>query len=63
MVTTSITIRMNENLKKQTECIFEKIGLNRITAFIIFIKAIIREQKIPFQISFPPFYSAENQPY
>lgn len=37
------------------KCIFEKMGLNRITVFIIFIKAVIREQKIPFQISFPPF--------
>lgn len=61
MATTSVTIRMDENLKKQAERLFDEMGLNMTTAFTIFTKAVVREQKIPFEISADPFYSETNQ--
>lgn len=61
MATTSITIRMDENLKKQAELLFEDMGLNMTTAFTLFTKAVVRQNKIPFEIVADPFYSAENQ--
>lgn len=61
MATTSITIRMDENLKKQAEVLFEEMGLNMTTAFTIFTKAVVRQNKIPFEIAADPFYSEENQ--
>lgn len=61
MATTSITIRMDENLKKQAEILFEDMGLNMTTAFTLFAKAVVRQNKIPFEIVADPFYSAENQ--
>lgn len=61
MATTSITIRMDENLKKQAEILFDDMGLNMTTAFTIFTKAVVRQNKIPFEISADPFYSEENQ--
>ena len=61
MATTSVTIRMDENLKKQAERLFEEMGLNMTTAFTIFTKAVVREQKIPFEITADPFYSETNQ--
>lgn len=61
MATTSVTIRMDENLKKQAERLFDEMGLNMTTAFTIFTKAVVREQKIPFEISADPFYSENNQ--
>ena len=61
MSTTSITIRMDENLKKQAEILFEDMGLNMTTAFTIFTKAVVRQGKIPFEISADPFYSEANQ--
>jgi len=61
MATTSITIRMDENLKKQAEILFEDMGLNMTTAFTIFTKAVVRQGKIPFEIAADPFYSAANQ--
>ncbi len=61
MATTSITIRMDENLKKQAETLFEDMGLNMTTAFTIFTKAVVRQGKIPFEIAADPFYSAANQ--
>lgn len=51
MATTSITIRMDENLKKQAEVLFEEMGLNMTTAFTIFAKAVVRQHKIPFEIA------------
>lgn len=61
MATTSITIRMDENLKKQAEILFEDMGLNMTTAITMFAKAVVRQNKIPFEISADPFYSEENQ--
>lgn len=61
MATTSVTIRMDENLKKQAEILFEDMGLNMTTAITMFTKAVVRQNKIPFEISADPFYSEENQ--
>jgi DNA-damage-inducible protein J len=61
MATTSVTIRMDENLKKQAETLFDEMGLNMTTAFTMFTKAVVRQQKIPFEISADPFYSEANQ--
>lgn len=61
MATTSITIRMDEKLKKQAEILFEDMGINMTTAFTMFTKAVVRQNKIPFEIVADPFYSEENQ--
>lgn len=63
MATTSLTIRMDENLKKQAETIFDDMGLSMTTAFTLFTKAVIRKRKIPFEIEADadPFWSDENQ--
>ena len=51
MSTTNITIRMDEQLKKQAEELFFDLGLSMTTAFIAFTKQAVREQRIPFNIS------------
>ena len=62
MASTSITIRMDEDLKKQAETLFDEMGLNMTTAFTIFTKAVVRQRRIPFEITAEdPFYSEENQ--
>lgn len=63
MATTSVTIRMDENLKKQAEALFDEMGLNMTTAFTIFTKAVVRQGKIPFEITADPFFSEANQAY
>lgn len=60
MATTSITIRMDEKLKKQAEILFEDMGLNMTTAFTMFAKAVVRQNKIPFEITADPFFSESN---
>ena len=52
---------MDENLKKQAEILFDDMGLNMTTAITMFTKAVVRQNKIPFEISADPFYSEENQ--
>ena len=61
MATTSITIRMDENLKKQAERLFEDMGLNMTAAFTIFTKAVVRQGKIPFEVAADPFFNEANQ--
>lgn len=60
MSMSTITFRVNDDLKKQAEEIFENIGINTTTAFIVFMKSVIREGKIPFELKMDPFYRKEN---
>lgn len=61
MATTSVNIRMDENLKKQAEMLFDDMGLNMTTAVTIFAKAVVRQGKIPFEIAADPFFCEANQ--
>ena len=61
LATTSVTIRMDEQLKKQAEELFAQMGMNMTTAFTIFAKTAVRKGKIPFEIAIDPFYSEVNQ--
>jgi len=64
MAQTNINIRMDENLKKQFDGLCSELGLNMSTAFNIFAKTVVRQQKIPFEIALindDPFYSEANQ--
>lgn len=50
MAQTNINIRMDENLKKQFDAFCSEIGMNMSTAINIFVKKVVREQRIPFEI-------------
>ena len=60
MSQTTISIRIDENLKKELEAICNELGLNITTAFTIFAKKMSREHRIPFEVSVDPFYSVNN---
>ena len=60
---TPVNIRIDEELKKQAESLFLEFGMNMTTAITIFIKAVVREQKIPFEIKADPFYSETNMKF
>jgi len=47
----NVTLRVDEDLKKQADKLFSELGLNLTTAFNIFLRQSVREQQIPFQIS------------
>lgn len=61
MAQTTVNIRIDKELKKQAETLFADFGMNMTTAFTIFAKAVVRERKIPFEITATdPFYSESN---
>lgn len=51
MGTTNVTIRMDEELKRQAEELFADLGMNMTTAIVTFAKQAVREQGIPFAIT------------
>lgn len=51
MSTVNVTIRMDDELKKQAEELFSDLGLSMTAAFIAFTRQAVREQRIPFNIS------------
>lgn len=46
----AITIRVETTLKKNFETLCEEFGLSVTAAINIFMKAVVRERKIPFEI-------------
>lgn len=54
MAQTNVNIRMDEQLKKEAELLFKEIGLNMSAAVNMFVKQVIRQRKIPFEITAEP---------
>ena len=50
MAQQTFSIRMDAQLKKEFDALVEDMGMNATTAFNIFARAVVREQKIPFEI-------------
>ena len=49
----TINIRVDEKLKKQSEEIFEELGLGMTSALTLFLKAVVRTNGIPFSLEIP----------
>ena len=49
----TVTARVDENVKKEAETLFKKMGLNMSTAMNMFLKKCILEQGIPFELKVP----------
>lgn len=60
MAQTLVNFRIDEKTKKEMEQVCDELGLNVTTALNIFIKKMIREKRIPFDVSLDPFYSESN---
>ena len=50
MAQATITIRVEPTLKKNFDALCEEFGLSVSSAINIFMKAVVREKKIPFEI-------------
>jgi len=46
----NFTVRIDDDVKKEAEILFEKLGMSISGAINIFFRQAIREQAIPFQI-------------
>lgn len=61
MANVNVTIRMDEQLKKQADELFSDFGLTFNAAMTMFVKQSVREQRIPFEITRNPnFVAADN---
>lgn len=52
--TTTLNIRVNKDLKKQSDMILSLLGLNTSTAVNMFLNAVVRNNGIPFSLTLNP---------
>lgn len=60
MAQTTISVRIDSDLKKNFDAVCNDLGLSMTTAITILAKKMSREKRIPFEVAIDPFYSAEN---
>ena len=60
---TTLSIRMDEEIKKRFDVFCADAGMNATVAVNMFARAVLREKRIPFEITGrdDPFYSVKNQ--
>ena len=65
MALSTITARVDEQDKVSFDAFCSSVGLNTSTAINLFVKAVLRQNRIPFDITpnSDPFYSFQNQSY
>jgi DNA-damage-inducible protein J len=61
MKSANLALRIDPELKKETELVLEGVGLTMTAAFTIFAKAVVRTGAIPFDIMIDPFERKENR--
>jgi DNA-damage-inducible protein J len=60
---TTLSIRMDDDIKRRFDFFCADVGMNATVAVNMFARAVLREERIPFEITGndDPFYSAKNQ--
>lgn len=53
MAQATFSVRMDESLKKQFDGLCQEFGMNTSTAINVFARAVVRQRRIPFEISSP----------
>lgn len=51
MSTTTISVRLDGDIKEAAESLFSELGLNMSVAVNAFLRQAVREQRIPFEIT------------
>ena len=59
----NFTISIDDDVKKEAEILFEKLGMSMSGAINIFFRQAIREQALPFQIKTTSKYDEYFNPY
>ena len=60
MAQTTVSVRMDDALKKEFDNVCTDLGLSMTTAITMLAKKMTREKRLPFEVSIDPFYSDEN---
>ncbi|MCL1820153.1 MAG: type II toxin-antitoxin system RelB/DinJ family antitoxin [Oscillospiraceae bacterium] len=61
MAQTTLNVRIDEDVKKSLEEFCASVGMNTSVAVNMFAKAVIREQRLPFEVIADPFFSKSNK--
>ena len=61
MAQTTLIVRIDAQLKRDFEEFCNNVGMNISVAVNMFAKAVVREQRLPFEVAVDPFYSKTNQ--
>jgi DNA-damage-inducible protein J len=59
----TVNLKMDEDVKKNMEQVCSDLGISMSDAFNMFTKKVIREKRIPFEVSIEQFYSESNMHY
>jgi len=61
----AVTVRMDENLRKEAEDILRLYGINLPTAFRMFAAEIVRKKSVPLDLSYQasPHFGLTGQAY
>ena len=51
MASTNLNVRVDADVKKSAETVLDDLGMNMSTAVNMFLRAVIREEGIPFKVS------------
>ncbi len=60
MAQSAITVRIDSDIKSQFDKLCEQFGMSANTAFNVFVKAVVMNKKIPFEIKVPQDSAKEN---
>jgi len=60
MSQSNVNFRMDSQLKRDLETVCKEMGMSMTTAFTIFAKKVVSEQKIPFEITADPLLSKKK---
>lgn len=63
MAQANLSVRIDEKDKKKFEMFCNETGMNVSVAINMFIKSVLREHKLPFEIKADPFYLESNIKY
>ena len=59
---TTVSLRFDDEMKKQLDEMCDEMGMNLTTFFMIYAKKALRDRRIPFEVAAPldHFYSDSN---
>jgi DNA-damage-inducible protein J len=62
MAQTTFSVRMDSEVKKEFDTFCAQVGMNSTTAFNMFARAVLREKRLPFDVTTEtdPFFSESH---
>ena len=61
MALATLTSRVDEHDKAAFDDFCSSVGLTSSAAINMYVKVVVRDRKLPFEVKQDPFYSAANQ--